>query len=74
MSETAVRTTEFTNARLWKLTAPLIVEQFLSIMVGLLDSIMVSQVGEAAVSAVSLVDSVNVMLVFTYAALATGGA
>ena len=74
MSETAVRTTEFSNARLWKLTAPLIVEQFLSIMVGLLDSIMVSQVGEAAVSAVSLVDSVNVMLVFTYAALATGGA
>ena len=73
MKETGI-TTEFTNARLRRLIGPLVVEQFLSIMVGLLDSVMVSQVGEAAVSAVSLVDSVNVMLVFAYAALATGGA
>ena len=74
MKETDKQTIEFTNPQLRRLIGPLVVEQFLAIMVGLLDSVMVSQVGEAAVSAVSLVDSVNVMLVFAFGALATGGA
>ena len=52
----------------------LIIEQLLAITVGLADSMMVARVGEAAVSAVSLVDSVNVLLVSAFAALATGGA
>jgi len=74
LNETRIRRIEFTNADLRRLIVPLIIEQFLSIMVGLLDSMMVAQVGEAAVSAVSLVDSVNVLLVQAFAALGTGGA
>ena len=66
--------TEFTSLELRRLIIPLVVEQLLGITVGLLDSVMVSQVGEAAISAVSLVDTVNVLLVSTFAALATGGA
>ena len=64
----------FTNQDLKKLIIPLVIEQLLAITVGLLDSVMVSQVGEAAISAVSLVDTVNVLLVGAFSALATGGA
>lgn len=66
--------TEFTNQELRRLIVPLVIEQLLAITVGLMDSLMVARVGEAAVSAVSLVDSVNVLLVSLFAALATGGA
>ncbi|MCI8841819.1 MAG: MATE family efflux transporter [Oscillibacter sp.] len=65
---------DFTNRDLRRLIVPLVIEQLLAITVGLLDSVMVSQVGEAAISAVSLVDTVNVLLVGAFAALATGGA
>ena len=65
---------DFTNRDLRRLIVPLVIEQLLAITVGLLDSIMVSQVGEAAISAVSLVDTVNVLLVGAFSALATGGA
>ena len=65
---------EFTKEDLRRLIVPLVIEQLLAITVGLLDSVMVSQVGEAAISAVSLVDTVNVLLVNAFAALATGGA
>lgn len=65
---------EFSNRDLRRLIVPLIIEQTLAIAVGLCDSIMVSQVGEAAISAVSLVDTVNVLLVGAFAALGTGGA
>lgn len=65
---------EFSGQDLRRLIVPLVIEQMLAITVGLLDSIMVSQVGEAAISAVSLVDTVNVLLVNAFAALATGGA
>lgn len=65
---------EFSNRDLCRLIVPLVIEQLLAITVGLCDSIMVSQVGEAAISAVSLVDTVNVLLVNAFSALATGGA
>ena len=65
---------EFSNQDLWRLIVPLVIEQLLAIAVGLCDSIMVSQVGEAAISAVSLVDTVNVLLINAFSALATGGA
>ena len=64
----------FTNKALITLSVPRVIEQFLNVAVGLADSLMVASVGEAAVSAVSLVDSVNVLLIFALNALATGGA
>ncbi len=64
----------FTNKALVALIIPLIIEQLLSMVVGLADSIMIASVGEAAVSAVSLVDQVIVLLINIFAALATGGA
>lgn len=66
--------TTFSNRNLRKLIIPLVIEQLLAITVGLADSLMVARVGEAAVSAVSLVDAVNVLLVSLFSALATGGA
>lgn len=63
----------FSSGRLRRLILPLIVEQFLSIFVGMVDTIMVSSVGEAAVSAVSLVDSINVLTLNIFTALAAGG-
>lgn len=68
------RSVSFSNKQLYRLLLPLIVEQFLAITVGIADSMMVASVGEAAVSAVSLVDSVNNLVFFTFSALATGGA
>ena len=51
----------FTNKDIRKLIIPLIIEQFLTVFVGMADTVMVSQTGEAAISAVSLVDTVNVL-------------
>lgn len=63
----------FTNKDLKKLIIPLIIEQLLTVTVGLADSIMISSVGEAAVSGVSLVDSIMILLINMFSALATGG-
>ena len=72
--ENTLTTIEFSPRDLRRLIVPLVIEQLLAITVGLFDSVMVSQVGEAAISAVSLVDTVNVLLVNAFSALATGGA
>lgn len=64
----------FTNQDLKKLIIPLLIEQFLAIFVGLADSIMVASVGETAVSAVSLIDTIMILLINMFTALATGGA
>ena len=53
----------FSKIDLKKLIVPLVIEQFLTIAVGLIDSMMVASVGESAVSAISLVDTVNLSLI-----------
>ena len=64
----------FSNTDLRKLIVPLIFEQTLAITVGMADTMMISSVGEAAVSGVSLVDMLNNLIFSILAALATGGA
>lgn len=64
----------FSNVDLCKLIVPLIIDQFLQAFVGLADSIMVASVGEAAVSGVSLIDTIMVLILNIFTALATGGA
>ena len=63
----------FTGKQLRALILPLIVEQFLGIFVGMADTMMVASAGEAAGSGVSLVDSLNVLLIVLFVALTTGG-
>ena len=64
----------FTRRQLTALLLPLIAEQALSVTIGLADTLMVSSVGEAAVSGVSLVDTFNTLMIQIMSALATGGA
>lgn len=64
----------YTNTDLRKLLLPIIVEQLLSSLMGTADTMMVSNIGSAAISAVSLVDSINILVIQALAALAAGGA
>lgn len=63
----------FTNKQLSAILVPVIIEQILNVLMGTVDTMMVSNVGSAAISAVSLVDSLNVLIIQMFAALATGG-
>ena len=62
----------FSKSALKALIIPLLVEQVLAVTVGLSDVMMVSNVGEAAISGVSLVDMINNLMIAIFAALATG--
>ena len=53
----------FNRQALVRLILPLLAEQFLSVSMGMADTLMVSGVGEAAVSSVSLVDSLNILII-----------
>ena len=64
----------YNNTDLRKLLLPIIVEQLLSSLMGTADTMMVSNIGSAAISAVSLVDSINILVIQALAALAAGGA
>ena len=64
----------YSNTDLRKLLFPIIVEQLLTCLMGTVDTMMVSNVGSAAISAVSLVDSINVLVIQALSALAAGGA
>ena len=75
MSESmTVKRPLFDRKSLTALILPLVVEQFLAMAIGAADTVMVSSCGEAAVSGISLVDSINVQLIQVFSALATGGA
>lgn len=64
----------FTNRDLKNLVLPLFMEQLLTMLVGIADIFIVSFVGEAAVSGVSLVNSFNTIFIYLFTALASGGA
>ena len=64
----------FSGNDLKKLIIPLVFEQTLAITVGMADTMMVASAGEAAVSGVSLVDMINMLIFSVLSALATGGA
>ena len=53
----------FTRKSLIALIVPLILEQALNVTIGMADTMMVASCGEAAVSGISLVDSLNILLI-----------
>lgn len=64
----------FDNRALFMLLVPIIVEQLLNSFMGMVDTMMVSTVGSEAISAVSLVDSFNNLIIQVFSAMATGAA
>ena len=64
----------FSNTDLRHLIIPLVIEQLLGVTIGMADTMMVANVGEAAVSGISLVDSLNILLIQVFGAMAPGGA
>ena len=63
----------FSRKQIWNLLIPLMIEQVLTSLMGMADTMMVTSAGSAAISAVSLVDSINVLLIYVFSAMATGG-
>ena len=64
----------FSNHDLFVLLLPIVLEQLLNSFMGMADTMMVSNVGSAAISAISLVDSINNLVIQIFAALTTGAA
>ena len=64
----------FSNRLICSLLIPVVLEQLLNSIMGTADTMMVSNVGSPAISAVSLVDSINVLVIQAFSALAAGGA
>ena len=60
----------FDNRALFALLLPIIIEQILNSFMGMVDTVMVSNVGSAAISAVSLVDSINNLVIQVFSAMA----
>lgn len=74
MGKNALKFADFSRKDLLILIWPLLIEQLLSVAMGFVDMLMVSGVGDEAVSAVGLVDSLNNLLIQLFGALAGGGA
>jgi putative MATE family efflux protein len=64
---------DWSNKRLFTLFWPLIIEQLLVVMMGIIDMVMVSYVGEHAISGISLVETINFLIITAFNAIATGG-
>ena len=64
---------DWTDKKLFALFWPLITEQLLVVMIGIVNMVMVSSVGEHAVSGVSLVETINFLIITAFNAIATGG-
>ena len=64
----------FSNRDSFRLILPILMEQLLTMLVGIADTLMVSYAGDAAVSGVSLVNQLNNIFIFIFGAVASGGA
>lgn len=64
----------FGNKTLFWLLLPIVIEQFLNSLMGMVDTMMVSTVGSEAISAVSLVDAINNLVIQVFSAMASGAA
>ena len=64
----------FSNSALLKILIPLLIQQVLNVLVGTVDSMMVSSAGEAAVSGVSLINTLDTLLIIFFTAMVSGGA
>ena len=63
----------YSRKDLQALLVPLIIEQLLIVLVGMADVLMVATLGESAVAGVSLVDSINNLILQVLFAIAAGG-
>jgi len=73
MDAPSTRPPLFSNKALVSMTIPIILDALLAILAGTVDSAMVSSAGEAAVSAVSLVDAINILFISVFSSIAAGG-
>lgn len=62
----------FDNKKMAALLIPLAIDQLLNSFMGTVDTLVVSNLGSAAISAVMLVDSINILIVQAFFALASG--
>lgn len=74
MKEYSIKKELFTNQDLVRMIVPLVIEQILVMLVGMVDTVMITYAGEAAVSGVALVDMINYLFTTILASVATGGA
>ena len=74
MTEKVKQQHMFSNKMIAGILIPVILEQLLNSIMGTADTMMVSNIGSAAISAVSLVDSINILVIQAFSALAAGGA
>ncbi len=72
MSATGNQKELFGGRKLWSLLIPLMLEHLLTALMGMVDSVMVSNVGPEAISAVSLVDAINMFVIEVFWGLAVG--
>lgn len=73
MEERKIGRPMFTNRELVSLSVPIVIESVLAIITGMADSTMVSSAGEAAVSGISLVDQLFIVLAVLFSSVASGG-
>ena len=62
----------FDNKKMAALLIPLAIDQLLNSFMGTVDTLVVGNLGSAAISAVTLVDSINILIVQAFFALASG--
>lgn len=63
----------FNTKSIRRLLVPLIFEQFMIVLVGMVDTILLSGISESALAAFSLVDSINLLLMQLFMAIGAGG-